>query len=73
MLIELPSTVIYVGEHDILHDDGVLMFKLMEDIGHVQELYQIIFFEVVIFSYYFHIKNLSYIDDTNKTAVNNFF
>lgn len=36
MLIELPPTVIYVGEHDILHDDGVLMFKLMEDIGHVQ-------------------------------------
>jgi len=35
MLIDLPDTFIYVSEHDVLHDDGVLMFKLMQELGHI--------------------------------------
>lgn len=34
MLIDLPKTFIYVSEHDVLKDDGVLMYKQMLDIGH---------------------------------------
>jgi len=33
-LLMLPQTYIYVSEHDVLHDDGVLMYKQMIDIGH---------------------------------------
>jgi len=35
MLLELPTTVIYVCEHDVLKDDGVMMIKQLEDIGHI--------------------------------------
>ena len=34
LLLALPQTHIYVSEHDVLHDDGVLMYKKMVNIGH---------------------------------------
>ena len=34
MLLELPKTIIYVCENDVLRDDGVMMVKQLEDVGH---------------------------------------
>merc|ERR1712130_73237 len=34
MLLELPQTIIYVCGNDVLKDDGVMMVKQMEDVGH---------------------------------------